>query len=93
MPHVEITAAAHDKATGTWRGVPLADLLVRAGASFVRVTATDRYQVVFALSDLTEGSAMARCCQRISATAPFGEGRPYRLLVPENKRPARRVAM
>lgn len=104
MPHVDVTAAAHDEAPSAWRGVPLTDLLVRAGvaldkplrgrdlASFVRVTAADRYQVVFALSDLdpTLGHNQVLLVDQRNGK-PLDKDGPYRLLVPADKRPARWV--
>ncbi|RAO77720.1 molybdopterin-dependent oxidoreductase [Dyella jiangningensis] len=104
MPHVDVTAAAHDEVPSAWRGVPLTDLLVRAGialnkplrgrdlASFVRVTAADRYQVVFALSDLdpTLGHNQVLLVDQRNGK-PLDKDGPYRLLVPGDKRPARWV--
>jgi len=104
MPHVDVTAAAHDELPSTWRGVSLVDVLSRAGvaldkplrgrdlALFVRVTASDRYQVVFALSDLDPTLAHNQVLlvdQRDGK--PLDKDGPYRLLVPGDKRPARWV--
>ncbi|WP_201314180.1 molybdopterin-dependent oxidoreductase [Dyella sp. EPa41] len=104
MPHVDVTAAAHDESPSTWRGVSLVDVLLRAGvaldkplrgrdlALFVRVTASDRYQVVFALSDLdpTLGHSQVLLVDQRNGK-PLDKDGPYRLLVPGDKRPARWV--
>jgi molybdopterin-dependent oxidoreductase-like protein protein len=104
LPHVAVTAAAHDEPPSAWRGVSLADVLLRAGvaldkplrgrdlASFVRVTAADRYQVVFALSDLdpTLGHNQVLLVDQRNGN-PLDKDGPYRLLVPADKRPARWV--
>lgn len=104
LPHVEVVAAAHDEPAGTWRGVALADVLQRAGvaldkplrgrqlATFVRVTASDQYQVVFGLSDLdpTLGHTQVLLVDQRDGKTLEKDG-PYRLLVPGDKRPARWV--
>lgn len=104
LPHVDVTAAAHDEAPGTWRGVSLVDVLLQAGvaldkplrghdlASFVRVTAADHYQVVFALAELdaTLGHNQVLLVDQRNGKALDEDG-PYRLLVPGDKRPARWV--
>ncbi|WP_158543507.1 molybdopterin-dependent oxidoreductase [Dyella solisilvae] len=104
MPHVSVTAAAHDEPPSEWRGVPLREILLRAGApldkplhgrdlaSFVRITASDHYQVVFALAELdpTLGHAQAMLVDQRNGQPLAGDG-PYRLLVPGEQRPARWV--
>lgn len=104
LPHVEVVAAAHDEPAGTWKGVALADVLQHAGvaldkplrgrqlATFVRVTASDRYQVVFGLSDLdpTLGHTQVLLVDQRDGK-PLEKDGPYRLLVPGDKRPARWV--
>lgn len=104
LPHIDVTAAAHDEAPSTWRGVSLVDLLLRAGvaldkplrgrdlASFVRVTAAGNYQIVFALSDLdpTLGHGQVLLVEQRNGK-PLDKDGPYRLLVPGDKRPARWV--
>jgi DMSO/TMAO reductase YedYZ molybdopterin-dependent catalytic subunit len=104
MPHEEVTASAHDEPASQWRGVKLEDVLAKAGvsldkplrgralASFVRVTASDQYQVVFALSDLdpTLGHTQVLLVDTRDGK-PLDKDGPYRLLVPGDKRPARWV--
>lgn len=104
MPHVEVTAAAHDEPASQWRGVRLEDILSRAGvsmekplrgkalASFVRVTAADQYQVVFGLADLdaTLGHTQVLLVDTRDGK-PLDKDGPLRLLVPGDQRPARWV--
>ncbi|WP_267220478.1 molybdopterin-dependent oxidoreductase [Dyella silvae] len=104
MPHEEVTASSHDEPASQWRGVKLVDVLAKAGvslekplhgrslASFVRVTAADRYQVVFALSDLdpTLGNTRVLLVDMRDGK-PLEKDGPFRLLVPGDKRPARWV--
>lgn len=104
MPHEEVTASAHDEPSSRWRGVKLEDVLSKAGvsldkplrgralASFVRVTAADRYQVVFGLSDLdaTLGHTQVLLVDTRDGK-PLDKDGPFRLLVPGDKRPARWV--
>ena len=64
LPRSSITAGAHDEQPSRWEGVALVELLRRVGAptdkqlrgremaKFVRVTASDGYQVVFSLTEL-----------------------------------------
>jgi DMSO/TMAO reductase YedYZ molybdopterin-dependent catalytic subunit len=104
MSHEDVTASAHEEAASQWRGVKLEDVLARAGvsldkplrgralASFVRVTAADQYQVVFALSDLdpTLGHTQVLLVDSRDGK-PLDKDGPFRLLVPGDKRPARWV--
>lgn len=104
MPHEEVSASAHDEPASQWRGIKLEDLLARAGvsldkplrgralASFVRVTAADQYQVVFALSDLdaTLGHTQVLLVDTRDGK-PLDKDGPLRLVVPGDKRPARWV--
>jgi len=104
MPHEEVMASAHDEPASQWRGVKLEDVLAQAGvsldkplrgralASFVRVTASDKYQVVFALSDLdpTLGHTQVLLVDARDGKVLDKDG-PFRLLVPGDKRPARWV--
>ncbi len=104
MPHEEVTASAHDEPAAQWRGVKLEDVLAKAGvpldkplrgkalASFVRVTAADKYQVVFGLADLdpTLGHTQVLLVDTRDGK-PLDKDGPLRLLVPGDKRPARWV--
>ncbi|MFC4527224.1 molybdopterin-dependent oxidoreductase [Dyella halodurans] len=104
MPHTGIRAAAHDESPSDWRGVALRDILLRAGvpldkplrgkalANFVRVTATDHYQVVFGLADLDPslGNTQVILADQKDGK-PLAEDGPFRLVVGGDQRPARWV--
>jgi DMSO/TMAO reductase YedYZ molybdopterin-dependent catalytic subunit len=104
MPHVTTRAAAHDEKPSEWRGVALRDILLRAGvsidqplrgkalATFVRVTATDHYQVIFGLADLdpTLGNTPVMLADERDGKSLSTDG-PFRLVVSSDKRPARWV--
>ena len=104
MPQITIRAAAHDEPPSDWRGVALRDILLRAGApldkplrgkalaNFVRVTATDHYQVVFGLADLDPslGNAQVILADQRDGKPLAGDG-PFRLVVGGDQRPARWV--
>jgi hypothetical protein len=84
------------------QGVALEDVLLRAGApsgealrghamtTVVRVSASDHYQVVFSLAELDR---MLGNEQVILADTqdghPITKDGPYRIVVPDDKRPAR----
>ena len=104
MPHISVTAAAHEEKPSEWRGVALREILSRAGApvdkplrgkalaSFVRVTAADHYQVVFGLADLDPslGNTQVMLADQRDGQ-PLASDGPYRLLVTGDQRPARWV--
>ena len=104
LPHISTQAAAHDEKPSEWRGVALRDILLRAGvsidqplrgkalATFVRVTATDHYQVVFGLADLdpTLGNTPVMLADERDGKSLTTDG-PFRLMVSSDKRPARWV--
>ena len=103
LPQAQVTAAVHDEKPAVWSGVALDELLRRAGAldkplrgkaltRFVRVSASEGYQAVFALAELdpsighkTALLAGARDGQPLAADGPF------RLVTPDDKRAARWV--
>jgi DMSO/TMAO reductase YedYZ molybdopterin-dependent catalytic subunit len=101
---MEIKAGAHHEPVSIWRGVRLQDVLQRAGAaldsplhgkalaSFVRVSAADKYQVVFGLADLdaTLGNTQVMLVDERDGKPLAADG-PFRLLVPGDQRPARWV--
>ncbi|MBT2116548.1 molybdopterin-dependent oxidoreductase [Dyella sp. LX-66] len=103
LPQAKITAAVHDEKPSVWSGVALADVLRKAGALdkplrgkslalFVRVTATDHYQAVFALAELDpliEGRTVLLADAHDGQ--PLAADGPFRLVVPEDKRAARWV--
>ncbi|WP_266181955.1 molybdopterin-dependent oxidoreductase [Dyella humicola] len=104
MPHISIRAASHDEPSSDWRGVPLREILLRAGAPldkplrgkalahFVRVTATDHYQVVFGMADLDPslGNTQVILADQRDGK-PLAEDGPFRLVVGGDQRPARWV--
>ncbi|HEY1938746.1 MAG TPA: molybdopterin-dependent oxidoreductase [Candidatus Angelobacter sp.] len=108
MKHVSVIATnAHDKKTSTFSGVPLLDILQSAGVptgenlrgkaltTCVTITASDGYKVIFSLAELDAGIG-AR--QVIVADSKDGKplpstAGPLRLIVTEDKRPARWVRM
>ena len=104
LAHQTITASAHDQ-QGRYSGVPLADLLKRAGvasgealrgrelAKYVAVTGADGYRAVFALAELDAGFT-----DRIVLIADRRDGKPlpqkaapFQVIVPGDKKPARWV--
>ncbi len=105
LPPTEVMAAAHDSAKSRWKGVNLAAILEQAGAptgkqlrgramaSYVRVTATDGYQVVFALTDFdpdfNHGATIVLAGEHDGK--PLTEDGPFRLVIPGDSRPARWV--
>jgi DMSO/TMAO reductase YedYZ molybdopterin-dependent catalytic subunit len=103
-PRTTTMAGAHDDAPTLWEGVTLVDILGQAGvpmgkqlrgralATFVRVTATDGYQVVFSLGELDLGLGHQQAILVDShGGQPLTEDGPFRLLVPGDTRPARWV--
>lgn len=105
LPRRSITAGAHDEKPSRWEGVALVELLRRAGApldkqlrgramsEFVRVTATDGYQVVFSLAELDPafGDRNVLVVDRQNGHPLTGKDGPLRLVVAGDKRPARWV--
>lgn len=108
MKHVSVIATnAHDKKSSTFSGVPLLEILQSAGVptgeslrgkaltTCIIITASDGYKVTFSLAELDTGIG-AR--QVIIADSEDGKplpstAGPLRLVVPEDKRPARWVGM
>jgi DMSO/TMAO reductase YedYZ molybdopterin-dependent catalytic subunit len=97
----------HDKKTEVYEGVPLAELLKRAGvpqgeavrgpllASYILVEAADGYRVVFSLAELDAGflDSDVLVADTMNGTPlPAGQG-PFKLVAPHEKRPARWVRM
>ena len=102
LPHITVTAAAHDDPPSRWQGVALQDVLGRAAiptgealrgramARFVRVTASDGYQVIFSIAELDPAFGNVQVVVADSKDGqPLGKDGPYRLIVPNDKRPAR----
>jgi DMSO/TMAO reductase YedYZ molybdopterin-dependent catalytic subunit len=106
LPHVETTATdAHSGKKTTFRGVWLSELLSRAGvplgeklrgkelATYIVAEASDGYRVVFSLGEVDPslsggGVLLADTADGQPLDAATG---PYRLVVPQDKRPARWV--
>jgi hypothetical protein len=103
LPHTELRAVdAHGKG-GLFRGVDLLELLHRAGAAsgdalrgshlrdVVRVECADGYVVAFTLAELDPGMGARRVLLADALDGnPLGaEQGPWRLVVPDDKRPAR----
>jgi len=103
MPHANVTAAAHEDKPAQWSGVGMDELLRRAGAldkplrgkglaRYVRVTATDHYQAVFALAELDPSIARTTVLLADARDGqPLAGDGPFRLVVPGDKRAARWV--
>jgi DMSO/TMAO reductase YedYZ molybdopterin-dependent catalytic subunit len=97
----------HNKKTEVYEGVPLTELLQRAGvvhgeklkgsalATYVVAEAEDGYRVVFSLAELDSGildSDVIVADTMDGADLPAKEG-PFRIVAPHEKRPARWVRM
>ncbi|MGB6484197.1 MAG: molybdopterin-dependent oxidoreductase [Candidatus Acidiferrales bacterium] len=97
----------HSKKTEIYRGVPLQELLRRAGvpqgsrlrgpvmATYVLAEAADGYRVVFSLAELDSGfsdSDVIVADTLDGASLGSNQG-PLKLVVPHDKRPARWVRM
>lgn len=108
MPRKTLKVAnPHSRKTETYQGVPLEELLRRAGvpqgqhlrgkamATYVLATAADNYRVVFSLAELD--SAFLDSDVIVADTldgAPLGSNEgPLKLVAPHDKRPARWIRM
>ncbi|HKW32892.1 MAG TPA: molybdopterin-dependent oxidoreductase [Candidatus Acidoferrum sp.] len=97
----------HEKKTEVYEGVPVEDLLRRAGvpegtnmrgaamSTYVVAEASDGYRVVFSLAeldpDIVESEVIVADTQD---GAPLGAKQgPFKIVAPHEKRPARRVRM
>ncbi|HJU37981.1 MAG TPA: molybdopterin-dependent oxidoreductase [Tahibacter sp.] len=104
LPRTTVSASDHGK-PGTWEGVAFDELLKQAGAplgdalrggklaSFVVVGATDGYRVVFSLAEFDAAFGATRAIladTRDGKPLDAHEG-PFRLIVPDEKRPGRWV--
>ena len=103
LPHIDVRAVdAHGKG-GLFRGVEMTELLHRAGAAsgdalrgshlrdVVRVECADGYVVVFSLAELDSalGARRVLLADQRDGKPLGGEEGPWRLVVPDEKRPAR----
>jgi DMSO/TMAO reductase YedYZ molybdopterin-dependent catalytic subunit len=103
MPRTTVQAGAHGAVPTAWEGVSMLELLRRADApldqalrgrplaSFVRVTASDGYQVVFSLAELDSafGATKVILADRHEGKPLDAKDGPFRLIVPGDSRPAR----
>lgn len=103
MPRTTVQAGAHGDAPSAWEGVALVEILRAEGAplgkalrgdalaDYVRVTATDGYQVVFGLGELDAdlGAAKVVLVDRHEGKPLDEKDGPLRLVVPGDQRPAR----
>ena len=108
MPRkILVVTNPHEKKQETYEGVPLEEILRRAGApqgdklrgpvmaSYVIAEADDGYRVVFSLAELDSGildSEILVADTMDHAALPVKVG-PFRLVAPHEKRPARWVRM
>jgi DMSO/TMAO reductase YedYZ molybdopterin-dependent catalytic subunit len=97
----------HNQKTETFEGVPLEDLLQKAGvphgeqlrgaamATYVLAEAQDNYRVVFSLAELDSGILDSEVIVADTMDgAPLADKQgPFRLVAPHEKRPARWVRM
>ncbi|MEZ0609071.1 molybdopterin-binding protein [Fibrella sp. WM1] len=105
MPHTEVTSKDRDGQLHRYSGVPLIDLLKQAGVktgselrgkqllNYLVVKAADGYEVVFSLPELDPELATRTILLADSADGaalPTGTG-PYRIIVPDEKKPTRWV--
>lgn len=103
LPHVQIQAADRDGKTHTYDGVPVFEILKKAGVTlggqlrgenlvkYALVRAADGYEVLFALPEFDPeftARTILLADKVDGASLPAGAG-PYRFVVPGEKKPAR----
>jgi DMSO/TMAO reductase YedYZ molybdopterin-dependent catalytic subunit len=104
LPHQDVTAFDfHEKQNHVYSGVPVRDLLAKAGVQFgeklrgknlrlvVVVHCRDHYDIVFALAEFDDAfnsRTILLVDRQDGQPLPDALG-PVRLVVPEDKRPAR----
>ncbi|QMW05539.1 molybdopterin-dependent oxidoreductase [Spirosoma foliorum] len=103
MPHAEVTGNDRDGKEHKYSGIPLSELLKQAGATlgsalrgenltkYVAIKAIDGYEVIFALAEIDPEFATRTIILADAVDgAPLPQGvRPYRVVVPGEKKPAR----
>ena len=102
-PQTTVTRKDHDGKDHIYTGVILAEILKKAGATlgpdlkgknltkYILVTASDNYQVIFALAELDKAftdRTIILTDQVDGKPLPSGEG-PFRIIVQDEKKPAR----
>jgi len=103
MKRVTVNHKGHDSITNSYAGVPLMEILNRAGvtmgkklrgknmAKYLLVNGADGYQVVFSLAELDTSfneKEIILADKMNDKPIPSGTG-PFQLIVPGEKRPAR----
>ncbi|PKK36478.1 molybdopterin-binding protein [Siphonobacter sp. SORGH_AS_0500] len=103
LPHVEIKAADRDGKEHRYSGIPVIELLKKVGVTvggqlrgenlvkYALIRAADGYEVLFALPELDpefSNRTIILAESMDGAALPAGMG-PYRIVVPEEKKPAR----
>jgi DMSO/TMAO reductase YedYZ molybdopterin-dependent catalytic subunit len=103
MKRVTVSHKGHDSITNSYTGVPLIEILSRAGvtmgkqlrgknmAKYLLVNAADGYQVVFSLAELDTSfneKEIILADKMNNKPMPSDPG-PFQLIVPGEKRPAR----
>jgi hypothetical protein len=106
LPHVTVTVRnPHSNADETYSGVPLIDLLAKVGvpqgkalrgkalASYILATGSDGYQVVLSVAEVDPALHPGEIIVADSMDSKPLDSKlgPFRLVVPEDKRPARSV--
>jgi len=100
---VEITRKDRDGKDHTYSGVILSEILLKAGVTlgkdlrgenltkFVQVTASDGYQVVFALAELDKDftDRMIILADKVDGNPLLPADGPFRIIVQDEKKPAR----
>ncbi|HUK30000.1 MAG TPA: molybdopterin-dependent oxidoreductase [Candidatus Acidoferrum sp.] len=107
MPRAHASITDHDEAKKDYEGVPLVEILQRAGApmgdklrgqaltlGFV-VEAADGYKVAFTLSEVDSnfGNKMAIVADKVGGALLAGDEAPLRIIVPGEKHLARSARM
>jgi hypothetical protein len=107
MPRETVTVAEQDGSKVEYEGVPLRDILIKAGAplgnqlrgkalaTYVLAKAHDGYQVLFALGELDAsfGNEKIVVADKRDGKPLFGYQGPFRLVCPNDKAGARSVRM
>ncbi len=108
MPRKTLTVVnPHKKKQETYEGVPLEELLRRAGvpqgqqlkgpsmATYVIAAADDGYRVIFSLAELDAGilDSEVIVADTMDGTPLAANDGPFRIVAPHEKRPARWVRM